>query len=299
MNGVIGRKAARGAAVLAFAALAAAFCAGCAKKVSLEEGRAKVQELASKGVPERDMSDIKMYIFNMDMAQKTGNSSSFRIYQDSLTGALVIFEAQMAEKLATAGPFMDSLAAVCDGKVALLNGLHLEAAQKGKKVVDSLRAIESQKLYARSRLEDWSIDLDTLIMQQKLADSLRGEFVGIWVKEEESPDPRLKRVERTEIHMRKDGTLFIMEGGKGKLDDVSSDDWLIESYGTWDVLGDAAQHYITREKLVRQIYTGIDPQTGKLRTDKKAPYDSTVAKGKKDRFASWDALNKDFKRFRK
>jgi len=299
MKSMSGCRAARGAVVLAVVALAAVVSVGCAKKVSLEEGRAKVQELASKGVPERDMSDIKMYIFNMDMAQKTGNSSQFRIYQDSLTEALGAFEARMAEKLASAGPFMDSLMGVCGGKIAQLKGLHLEAAEKGKKVVDSLRAIESQKLYARSRLEDWSFDLDTLIIQQKLADSLRGEFVGIWVKEEESPDKSVKRVERTEIHMKKDGTLFIMEGGKGKLDNVSSDDWLIESYGTWDVMGDVAQHYITREKLVRQIYTGIDPQTGKLRTDKKPPYDSTVVKGKKDRFASWDELNKEFKRFRK
>jgi hypothetical protein len=292
-------KAVRGVFVLAVVALTAAVSAGCAKKVSLEEGRAKVQELASKGVPEREMSDIKMYLFQMETAQKTGQNYQFRMYQDSLTGALGAFEARMSEILNNAGPFMDSLRRVCDGKMALLNGLHLEAAEKGKKPVDSLMAVESQKLYARSRLEDWSLELDTLVTQQKLADSLRGELVGIWVMEKESPDKRYKRVERTEIHMRKDGTLFIMEGGKGKLDDYSSDDWLFESHGTWDVKGDEAQHYITREKLVRQIYTGIDPQTNKPRTEKKAPYDSTVAKGKKVKFIPWDELNKDYKRFRK
>ncbi len=292
-------RAARGVCVLAVVAATAVMSVGCAKKVSLEEGKAKVAELASKGVPEREMSDIKMYIFQMETARKTGNNSMFGIYQDSLTTALATFEAKMADILAGAGPFMDSLRRDCDAKVAQLNGLHLAEAEKGKRPVDSLMAIESQKLYARDRLMTWALDLDTLITQQKLADSLRGEFVGIWVKEEESPDKRYPRLERTEIHMKKDGTLFIMEGGKGKLDDVSSDDWLIESYGTWDVMGDVARHYITREKLVRQIYTGIDPQTGKLRTDKKPTYDSTVAQGKKDRFASWDALNKDFKRFRK
>jgi len=299
MNGMSGCKAARCAAVLAVVALAAAVFVGCAKKVSLEEGRAKVQELASKGVPERDMSDIKMYLFNMDMAQKTGNSSQFRIYQDSLTGALGTFEARMAEKLATAGPFMDSLKGVCDGKMAQLKGLHLEAAEKGKKVVDSLRAIESQKLYARSRLEDWSLDLDTLIMQQKLADSLRGEFVGIWVMEKVSPDKRYNLVERNEIHMGKDGTLLIREGRKGTSDGVSSDDWLFESSGTWDLMGDLAYHYITREKRIRQIFTGIDPQTNKQRTEKQPPYDSTVVSGKKDRVVAWDELNKEYKRFKK
>jgi len=299
MNSTGGCKAARGVVVFAVVAIIAAVSAGCAKKVSVEEGRAKVQELASKGVPERDMSDIKIYLFNMETAQKTGNSSQFRIYQDSLTVALEAFEARMAEKLATAGPFMDSLRGVCDGKMAQLKGLHLEAAEKGKRVVDSLRAIESQKLYARSRLEDWSIDLDTLIKQQKLADSLRGEFVGIWVMEKTAPDKRYNLVERNEIHMSKDGTLLIREGRKGTEDGISSDDWLFESSGTWDVMGDLAYHYITREKRIRQIFTGIDPQTNKQRTEKQPPYDSTVAKGKKDRVVAWDELNKEYKRFRK
>jgi len=285
--------------VLAVVALAAAVSVGCAKKVSVEEGKAKVQELASKGVPEREMSDIKMYLFQMETAQKTGNNSMFGIYQDSLTAALALFEAKMTDILANAGPFMDSLRSACDGKLAQLKGLHLAEAEKGKVKVDSLMAIESQKLYARNRLEAWSFDLDTLIIRQKLADSLRGEFVGIWVMEKESPDKSLKRVERTEIHMDKDGKLKLVEGGKGKLDPVSSDDWLIESYGTWDVMGDVVQHYITREKLIRQIFTGIDPQTGKQRTESKAPYDSAYAKGKKSSYISWDDLNKEYKRFKK
>jgi hypothetical protein len=292
-------RAARGAAVLAVVALAAAVTVGCAKKVSVEEGKAKVQELASKGVPDREMSDIKMYIFQMETAQKTGNNSQFSVYRDSLTAALGTFEARMTEKLANAGPLMDSLKAVCEGKIKLLSGLHLKAAEKSKKPVDSLMAIESQKLYALSRLEDLSLDLDTLVTYQKLADSLRGEFVGIWVMEQESPDKSLKRVERTEIHLDKDGKLKIVKGGKGKLDAVASDDWLFESYGTWDVMGDVAQCFVTRDKMIRQIFTGIDPKTNQLRTEKQAPYDSVVTNGKKDEFYSWQDLNKDYKRFRK
>jgi hypothetical protein len=299
MKSLSGSKAVRGVCVLAVVALTAAVSAGCAKKVSIEEGKAKVAELASKGVPEREMSDIKMYIFQMETAQRMGNSSQFGTYQDSLAAALAVFETRMADILAKAGPFMDSLRQACEGKVKQLNGLHLAEAEKGKRPIDSLMAIESQRLYARDRLEAWALELDTLITLQKLADSLRNEFVGTWVMEKESPDKRLKRLERKEIHMKKDGTLFIMHGEKGKIDDVSSDDWLFETYGTWDVMGDVAQHYITREKRVRQIFTGIDPQTNKLRTDKQPPYDSTIAKGKRTEFVVWDELNKEYKRFRK
>jgi hypothetical protein len=134
-------------------------------------------------------------------------------------------------------------------------------------------------------------------MQQKLADSLRKEFVGIWVMEQESPDKRYNVVERKEIHMRPDGSLYIMEGKKGKISDDAMEDWLFESRGMWDVMGDVAHHYITREKRVRQIFEGTDPNTGKRRRESQPPYDSAVAKGSKDAFASWDALNKDYKRF--
>ncbi|MDR0330616.1 MAG: hypothetical protein LBH93_02770 [Chitinispirillales bacterium] len=290
----------RASCVLAAAALAAVVLAvGCGKKVSIEEGKAKILELAEKGVPEREMSDIKMYIFQMETAKKTGNGSQFSVYQDSLTRTLAEFEGRMAALLEKSGPYMDSLRQACDGKLAQLKGLHLEAGEKGKAAVDSLMKIESQKMYALSRLDSWSLDLDTILMQQKLADSLRGEFVGIWVMEQESSDKRYNVVEREEIHMRKDGTLFIMLGKKGKISDDASENYLFESYGTWDLLGDVAHHYIKRDRRVRQEFTGIDPATGKMRTKKEPPFDSAVTDGSKDMDMPWEALNKDYKRFRK
>ena len=288
----------RRVAVLVVAAMAACMAVGCGSKVSVEEGKAKIEELASKGVPEREMSDLKMYLYQMETAKTTGNSSQFKTYQDSLTRALADFEGKMTAILEQAGPFMDSLRRACDDKIAPLKGLHLEAAEKGKGPVDSLMQIESQKMYARNRLVAWSLELDTLAAQQKLADSLRGEFVGKWIMEKASPDPKHKMVERKEIVMRANGTLSIMEGRKGQINDYESEDWLFESSGTWDVMGDVAYHYITKEKRVRQIFEGIDPQTGKRRKESQPPYDSTVAKGSRDNSWSWSELGKEgFHRF--
>jgi len=285
-------------AVLVVAAMAACMAVGCGSKVSVEEGRAKVEELASKGVPEREMSDIKMYLFQMETAKKTGNNSQFKTYQDSLTRALAEFEGKMTAILEQSGPFMDSLRRACDDKIALLKGLHLKAAEKDRNAIDSLMQVESQKMYARNRLEAWSFELDTLVTLQNLADSLRKEFVGKWIMEKASPDPKYKMVERTEIVMRPNGTLSIMEGRKGKLNDYESEDWLFESSGTWDVMGDVAYHYITKEKRVRQIFEGIDPQTGKRRKEAKPYYDSTITNGAKDNAMSWDDFEKaGFHRF--
>jgi hypothetical protein len=282
--------------LIVVAALAACVLAGCSNKVTIEEGKAKIEELASKGVPEREMSSLRMYLFHMETAKRTGNSSQFRVYQDSLTRALSDFEGKMGAILEESGPFMDSLRGTFDERIALLKGLHLESVEKRVASLDSLKQIGSQKLLARNRLESFSLDLDTLVIMQRLADSLRGQFVGIWVMEMESPDPSQKVVERTEIHMRADGTLFIMEGKRSNTPDFR-EDWLFESYGTWDLRGDVAHHYVTREKRVRQIFEAVDPQTGRWRREAQPPFDSTVAKGTKDRYADWAALNKDYQRF--
>jgi hypothetical protein len=270
---------------------------GCSNKVSVEQGRAKIQELSARGVPERQMSSLKMYLFQMETAQKTGNSKQFRLYQDSLTTALGVFESQISELLESAGPFMDSVMRVSDERIAEFQGLHLEAAQRARGPVDSIRRIESQKLDARNRVETFGLLVDTLAIQQRLADSLRGEFVGIWVMEREPEDARFKMVERTEIHMRPDGSLFIMEAKRGQISEDAKEDWMFESRGSWDLMGDVAYHYINRERRVRQVFEGMDPQTGRWRRQAQPPYDSAVTKGTKDRYLAWEALNKDYKRF--
>lgn len=270
--------------------------AGCGGGVSLEDGRARIAALVERGVPESEMSALRMYLFNMETAQRTGNSSAFRTFQDSLTTALAEFEERMEVLLAESGPFMDSVRRAADDKIAQLRGLHLDAANRGKGRVDSLMQIESQKLNARYRLEAWSRELDTLVEKQQLADSLRPHFVGLWVTEKESPNPQERIIERTEIRMTADGGLTVRESRRSNTP-IMREDWLFESTGTWDLLGDVAHHYITREKRVRNIFEALDPETGRWRRETHPPYDSVVAPGTKDRFAAWSALNADYKFF--
>ena len=285
--------------VLAVAALLAAcfVLAGCSNKVSLEEGRAKIAELAAKGVPEREMSTIRMYLHQMETARRVGNGGLFRVYQDSLTRALAAFETKMLALLEESGPFMDSLRRACDGKIAQLRGLHLEAAERGKAAIDSLMEIQSQKILARYRLEAWALDLDTLVMQQRLADSLRSRFIGTWVMEQESADPRrFNVVDRTEIRMRTDGTLLITETKRGRSSDFREDDWEFRSEGTWDLKGDVAHQSVTRERRIRQTIRQRD-EAGRWHTHTEPPYDSTFAKGRKELYISWSALQADYRHF--
>ncbi|MFP4013627.1 MAG: hypothetical protein ACLFVQ_06045 [Chitinispirillaceae bacterium] len=277
-------------------ALVLLLSAGCSSKISVEEAKAKIEELAAKGVPEEDMQDVRMYLYQMETSKKSGNTGTFRNYQDSLHSALGSFETRMTKLLEESGPVIDSLKKVCEEKKTKLTGLHLKEAEPNVAKIDSLLNA-NQLLMARARLEKFNLDLDTLIMEQKTADSLREHFVGAWVMEKESEDKRYNVVERTEIHMRPDSTLYIMEKKKGKTSDNTIEDWEFRSTGTWDIKGDVAYHYINKEKCVRHHFHSRNPETGKWKKQSKEPYDSTITNGSKDRYAVYADLDKDFKKF--
>lgn len=277
-------------------ALVLLLSAGCSSKISVEEAKAKIEELAAKGVPEEDMQDVRMYLYQMETSKKSGNTGTFRNYQDSLHSALGSFETRMTKLLEESGPVIDSLKKVCEEKKTKLTGLHLKEAEPNVAKIDSLLNA-NQLLMARARLEKFNLDLDTLMMEQKTADSLREHFVGAWVMEKESEDKRYNVVERTEIHMRPDSTLYIMEKKKGKTSDNTIEDWEFRSTGTWDIKGDVAYHYINKEKCVRHHFHSRNPETGKWKKQSKEPYDSTITNGSKDRYAVYADLDKDFKKF--
>jgi hypothetical protein len=283
--------------VLATVVLIACLSVGCSSKVSVEQGKERLDELAARGVPERHMSALRMYVFHMEAARRVGNGSQFRIYQDSLTRGLAEFEAQMNVQLQQAVPYMDSVMRSVDERIALLSRMHLDAAQRGRTTADSLMKIESRRLEARNRVEQLSLDIDTLVMRQQLADSLRPRAIGLWVTEKESADPRFRLVERTEIVMRPNNELEIMEGAKGQRNENSREDWVFRSFGTWDLMGNVVHKSVNREKRERQMFEGINPATGRRERQVLPPYDSTVAPRTKDRFITWDALNEDYKRF--
>ncbi|MDR3011590.1 MAG: hypothetical protein LBU70_00030 [Chitinispirillales bacterium] len=276
---------------------AAAVCAlsisvtGCSDRVSVESGQARIDKLAAMGVPDSELRELRIHL-----ARMKGGGATFKTTQASLTAALKELEERVAKLLEESGPFMDSLRKACNGKLTLLSGIHLDTAKAGQWSVDSLMQLEDQQLRARYRLETWSAWLDTLVVKQQVADSLRSRFIGIWIKELESPDPQEMIVERTEIHMRPDSTLFIMESKRANTP-YMREDWRFETMGTWDLLGDVALHYVTRERRVRQTFAAIDESTGRWRTETQDPFDSTVAKGTKDRFATWAALNAQYKHF--
>ncbi|MDG5815067.1 hypothetical protein QA601_08260 [Chitinispirillales bacterium ANBcel5] len=268
----------------------------CNKKITVEEARERIEGLVARGVPESEMSKIRMYLFNMESAKSTGNQGPYRRYRSSLDLALNEFEERMVVLLDESGPIIDSLKEVVEEKKGNLKGLHLEAADSLLAAFDSL-VKTNQLLLARTRLEQYNLKMDTLITMQNVADSLRNQFVGAWVMEKESPDRRFNVVERTEIHMRRDGTLYIMESKRGRTSESTREDWEFRSTGTWDLKGDIAYHYIENEKRIRQNFHTLDPQTGRWRKESKPAYDSTFTDGSRDRYAAYSALKEDYRKF--
>ncbi len=269
---------------------------GCGQKITIEEAESRIADLRDRGVPRREMTRISMYLNHMKTAKSIGNSANYTKYRDSLYNALNDFEERMGVLLEESAAVIASLRAAAEEKGEPLKGLHLKEAQKLFATVDSLIEVPSP-LLARTRLETLDLQLDTLLEQQALADSLRSHFVGAWVMEEESPDSRFNVVKRHEIHLRPDGSLYMMDRSRGTTSATTRDDWEFQSEGKWDLMGDVAFKYVTNDKRVRYNFQRLDPETNRWVTESKPAYDSTVTDSSKDGYITYEVLKSDYRRF--
>lgn len=274
---------------------------GCGpKKVTLEDAEARIEALRSQGVPEGEMSKIKVYLYQMKSSKKSSNTGIFRKYQDSMDVALAALETKMGSSLAASKPIIDSLTKLAAERKTALKGRHLKTADSMIVIADSL-ANNNMPLQAKAKWEHIALLLDTLDVLQKEADSLRSKFVGTWVIEQEAIDSKkYNAVRRKEITLRKDGSLRIHEKKKGKSDDYLKEDWEFISKGKWELFGDLALLDITSEKCTRQNFWKKQ-KNGTWKLDKLPTYDSTFASEleRKDDAIYYKDLKEEYKWFKK
>ncbi len=271
---------------------------GCGpKKVTLEDAETRIEALRSQGVPEGEMSKIKVYLYQMKSSKKSGNTGIFRKFQDSMDVALVALEERMGNSLAASKPIIDSLSKLAAERKTNLKGRHLKTADSMIVIADSL-ANNNMPLQAKAKWEHIALLMDTLDQLQKEADSLRSKFVGTWVIEQEAVDKRYNAVRRKEITFRKDGTLRVLESKHGQSDAYLKEAWKFISNGKWDLFGDLALMSIEKEKCTRQEFWK-KTNSGKWKHDKLPTYDSTITDGRKDDAIYYKDLKEEYKWFSK
>lgn len=271
---------------------------GCgAKKVTLEDAETRIEALRTQGVPEGEMSRVKVYLYQMKSSKKAGNTGIFRKYQDSMDVALVALEEKMGSALTSVKPVIDSISKLASERKTKLSGRHLKTADSMIVIADSLSK-SNMPLQAKAKWEHIALLFDTLDTYQKLADSLRNKFVGTWVIEQEPIEKKYTAVRRKEITLRKDGSVRIKESKKGISNDYLKEDWEFLSKGKWDLFGDLALIDITGEKCPRQNFW--NKKGGKWVLDKMPTYDSTftIEDEHKDDAIYYKDLKEEYKWFK-
>ena len=270
---------------------------GCGpKKITVEDATTRVDALKAKGVPDLELSKVKVYLFKMKNNKAAGNTGKFRKYRDSIQVALDELEGRMGSAIEDSKAAIDSLKTLANTKKANLKGLHIKCADSLLAIADQLIK-DTKPLAAKDKLEKISLMLDTLNEMQQIADSLRPKFIGTWVSEQEAKGKGLNAINRNEVRFKKDGTLYTMQKMKGKSKDYLKEDWEFQSVGTWKLKGSTAYQYITKEKCVRNIFSEKD-KNGKWKRTVKPTYDSTYTDGSKDSYVSYEYLKKEYKYFR-
>jgi hypothetical protein len=279
--------------------LIAVAAASCGKKGPSAEDRIKALE--TKGVPDSVLSNVKLYLYNIENFAKTGQSGNGGLYKDSLKTGLAAAEAWYEKTMRESNGYIESIKKTIADRKAGLSGLPLRDCDSLLKVADSFVAI-NWMIQARLQFEKLDSVMPTLLENQKKAAEIRPKLFGTWKNvhilrpPEDEKGAHYKAVETSIYSFAKNGAFNGIEEKLGQSTPFLKEDWKFLSWGTYDLLGDSIYLFITREKCAKQIYTQLNIKTNTWERKVQPTYDSTITNNKKDKFITYDDLKQDFKK---
>ena len=277
-------------AVLAAIAVCVVYV-GCGKKQSLEDADARIKALVEKGVPDSLLSEAKVFLFQANAAKASANTGVLRKTRDSLFIYLEQAEAWYEASMQQFKPQVDKLLAAVKERKAKLTGQQLMAADSMMAIIDSFVA-QNWLLQAKEKLSLLDTMMIQLVKDEEMAAKFKKRLIGTWVGEQVPESSKYKAVDRRKYRFNSDGTLYVLESMKGQTEEFLKDDWLLESWGKWDVKGDTALLFIEKESCKRQTFWHKKEVKGRLQWVKedKPTYDTTITDGSKDRFMTWEFM---------
>ncbi len=271
----------------------------CGKKGPGAENRIKALE--AKGVPDSLLSNVKLYLYNINSFTKTGQMGKVGHYKDSLNAGLAAAEAGYAKAMQENKAYVESTKKSIADRKAGLTGLQLRVCDSILKIADSLVAV-NWLIQARSQFEKLDAVMPVLIENQKKAAETRPKLFGTWKNvhivrpTEDEEGAHYKAVETSVYSFAKDGAFTGTEEKLGQSTPFMKEDWKFLSWGTYDLLGDTVFMFVNREKCAKQVYTNLNVKT-KIWERKASPtYDSTITNGKRDKYVTFDDLKQSFKK---
>jgi hypothetical protein len=279
--------------------LIAVTATSCGKKGPNSEDRIKTLE--SKGVPDSVLSNVKLYFYNVCNLAKQGQGVKVGAYNDSLKTGLAAAEAWYAKTMQENKVYIESVKKTIADRKASLAGIALKDCDSLLKVADSFVTI-NWLIQARLIFEKIDTIMPILIENQKKAAEIRPKLFGTWKNvhilrpPEDEAGAHYKAVETSIYSFAKDGAFSGIEEKLGQSGPYFKEDWKFLSWGTYDLMGDSIYLFITREKCAKQIYTQFNLITKIWERKVQPTYDSTITNHKKDKFITFDDLQRTFKK---
>jgi hypothetical protein len=261
----------------------------------------RIKALAAKGVPDSILSNVKLYLYNINSASKSGQYGSVGSYKDSLKTGLAAAEAWYGKTVQENKTYIESVKKTIADRKASLTGIALKECDSILKVADSFVTI-NWLIQARTTFEQIDAMMPTLLANQKKAAEIKPKLFGTWKNvhvvrpTEGEENEHYKAVETSVYSFAKDGAFAGTEEKLGQSTPYMKEDWKFLSWGKYDLMGDTVYMFITREKCAKQNYTNLNRKTNKWEHKAEPTYDSTFTNHKRDKFITFEDLQQNFKK---
>ncbi|HEX3018726.1 MAG TPA: hypothetical protein VHP36_00415 [Chitinispirillaceae bacterium] len=271
---------------------------GCKSGPKAPEVEARIKALLEKGVPDSVVADAKIALYNVNMGQKTNNSTLIRKYSDSMAVGIEKAEKWYSDAMASYKPYIDNLKKTISEKKSGLTGLHLKTADSLLAIADSFANI-NWLVQAKAKMDKLDSIMPVLLNNEKTANDIKKSVIGKWMDAHivQAEDQPFKARSIRFFNFGKDGKFESAEEMVGQTTPFLKEDWKFISWGNYDFRGDTIVMSITREKCPKQIFTQLWVKENKWKKDVKPTYDSTFTNPKIETIL-YKTLKEDFKKER-
>jgi hypothetical protein len=271
---------------------------GCGvSEKKLKDAEQRMQTLQDNGVPDSLLTEARVLVSQSRTSKKLGNGMGAKTQYDSAMTILAKAEGNYGATTTELKPSVEAIRKSLGDKKLNLSGVILKEADSLLAVIDAL--INTNKWPdAKVKCQEVAAIFTGLEKDQQLAKEVKPKLAGVWSGSQAIKEDGANAVEKKQFTFAADGKIDIVEERSGATTPSFKEDWKFQSSGTYDVKGDTILIAITKEKCLKQVYQHLKEKGKKKEWVKveKAPYDSVITGGKKDRYMTFEFLKGTFKK---
>jgi hypothetical protein len=267
---------------------------GCGGDKAMVDLETRLKALEDKGTPDSVLSSARVDLENAKAGKQRGDGTAVQASIDSLKVHVAAAEKWAEGVMQVNKDRADSLAKVLADLKNGLTGMQLKEADSLYSLIDSYIK-KAWYLQARAAADHLDSLMPSLLKDEDHARQTSGKIVGVWSMVKQHREDGANEVEKNKISFMNDGTFEYDEQMKGQTNDVLKEDWQFISHGNYGLKGDTILLMTQNEKCLRQIYWNLNDKNQWVKNEK-APYDSVIKDGSKDRSIAFSYLKENYRK---